>query len=197
MTIILVHGWGFDASVWDAVRPLLPGQCVTVDLGFFGTPTPLPDDCALAVGHSLGGLWLALERPAWAERLVMVNGFARFTAAPGLPEGVPPRVVERMARRLSDAPAEVVDAFRARCGAPPATGTPHPARLAWGLDLLHGADARPLTPRAVLAGDADPIAPAALTRAQFPGAAFVPGGGHLLPLTHPQAVAAAIIGALP
>lgn len=200
-TVVLVHGWGFDASLWDAVRPLLAADALAVDLGFFGGPEPapdltLPEDCALAVGHSLGGLWLALERPDWAGRLVLINGFARFTAAPDLPDATPPRMVERMARRLGEAPAEVVDAFRARCGAGPAERAPDAARLAWGLDLLRHGDARPLLPRATLAGDADPIVPTAMTTALLPAAAFVPGGGHLLPLTHPQAVAAAINEAL-
>lgn len=197
--IVLVHGWGFDASVWDGVRAALGCDDVaTVDLGFFGGPaTPLPEAVTLAVGHSLGCLWLLAERPDLADRLVAVNGFSRFTAAPDFAEGVPPRMVERMARRLGEAPAEVVDTFRARCGAGPAAGTPDTARLAWGLDLLLSGDARPARPRLALAGTNDPIVPPAMTTAAFGAGVRWLDGGHLLPLTHPQAVASAIVEALP
>lgn len=194
--ILLVHGWGFDASVWDGVRAALPPdvEVAALDLGFFGAPTEVPAGVTLAVGHSLGALWLLREGIA---PVLAVNGFPRFTAAPDFPQGVAPRMVERMARRLADAPAEVVEAFRARCGAAPAPATLNGARLAWGLDLLMSADARPARPLRALAGRNDPIVPPAMTEAAFGAEASWLDGGHLLPLSHPSAVAQAIVEALP
>lgn len=208
-TVVLVHGWGFDAGVWDGVRPLLDGLRVrTLDLGFFGAPDlewpAEPVD--LAVGHSMGVLWLLTEGRGRWRRLASVNGFPRFTAAPEFPAGTPPRMVQRMAARLADDAVGVLDAFRARCGAGPAerapdagrlAGAPDAARLAWGLDLLSTGDGRPVPADTVaLAGEADPIVPLAMARAGFSNVHAL-GGGHLLPLTDPAAVAAFIREALP
>ncbi|WP_404378962.1 alpha/beta fold hydrolase [Caenispirillum salinarum] len=203
-SILLVHGWGFDAATWDAVRARLPGNATvhTVEFGFLGAAPRLevPEEVDVAVGHSMGLLWLLTERSCRWDRLVSVNGFPRFTAAPDFAEGVPPRMVERMRRRLETAPEAVLDDFRARCGAGPAAETPDPARLAWGLDLLQAGDGRPAPPGvAALAGDADPIVPPAMARAAFSfgGVGMVAGGGHLLPLSHPAEVAAVILEARP
>ncbi|MGC2855500.1 alpha/beta hydrolase [Novispirillum sp. DQ9] len=194
--ILLVHGWGFDATVWDGVRAALPAglEVEALDLGFFGAPTAVPYSVTLAVGHSLGALWLLRQGIA---PVLAVNGFPRFTAAPDFPQGVAPRMVERMARRLADAPAEVVDAFRDRCGAGPATAAPDVDRLAWGLDLLLSADARPAAPLRAIAGRQDPIVPPPMTEAAFGAAVTWIDGGHLLPLTHPAPLAQAILEALP
>lgn len=198
-TVVLVHGWGFDAGVWDTVRPLLDGMEVrALDLGFFGTPDlALPETVDLAVGHSMGVLWLLTEARGRFRRLAAVNGFPRFTTAPDYPHGTPPRMVERMASRLAQDPVAVLDAFRARCGAGPAEQVPDAARLAWGLDLLLRGDGRPVpsgTP--ALAGEADPIVPPEASRDAFSHCLFRPGG-HLLPLSDPASVAAFIREALP
>ncbi|EKV30890.1 Biotin synthesis protein BioH [Caenispirillum salinarum AK4] len=203
-SILLVHGWGFDAATWDAVRARLPADAVvhTVEFGFLGAAPRLdvPEAVDVAVGHSMGLLWLLTERPCRWDRLVSVNGFPRFAAAPDFPEGVPPRMVERMRRRLETTPKAVLDEFRARCGAGPAGAAPHSERLARGLDLLRDGDGRPAPAGTVaLAGDADPIVPPAMARAafSFDGVGMVAGGGHLLPLSHPAEVAAVILEARP
>ncbi len=43
-TVVLVHGWGYDAHLWDAVRPLLDPALpvVTLDFGYFGAVLPAP-----------------------------------------------------------------------------------------------------------------------------------------------------------
>lgn len=166
MRVLLVHGWGFDASIWDAVRACLPREAEvhTVEFGFLGEKPRMsvPAEVDVAVGHSMGVLWLLTERPCRWQRLVSVNGFPRFTAAPDFPEGIPPRLVERMRRRLDTAPGTVLTDFRARCGAEAAGSRLDPARLAWGLDLLCHGDARPLHDDVVaLAGEVDPVVPPA------------------------------------
>lgn len=194
MTIAFVHGWGFGPEVWQDVLARLPGiEARCLDLGFFGPAEIALDGVTLAVGHSLGALWLLTERPDLP--VIAVNGFSRFTAtASSAPEvaafpGVPPRLVERMQKRLGSAPQAVLDDFRVRCGAGPANAPARPERLAWGLDLLAQGDARPAQPIAALAGADDPIVPPAMAVALFPEARVL-AGGHLLPLTAPDAVAA-------
>lgn len=65
MHFVLVHGWGFNASLWDPLIARLCDATVTrVDLGFVaGGPCDMPDwpQDAIAVGHSLGVLWLLKE----------------------------------------------------------------------------------------------------------------------------------------
>lgn len=198
-TLLLVHGWGFDARLWDAVRDRLPeGMTVqALDLGFFGAPDlEVPEAVDVAAGHSLGLLWLLTRRPCRWRRLVSINGFPRFTAAPDFPDGVPPRLVARMRRRLETDPEAVLTDFRARCGAGPADRAPDPVRLAEGLALLAEGDGRAHVPPvgiAALAGEADPVVPPAMTAAAFPGACMIAGAGHLLPSTHAADVAAFLI----
>lgn len=198
--ITLLHGWGYDATLWQKVVPLLDGCDVELcDLGYFGPPQlPAPCDAPrIAVGHSLGALWwLALADVPW-RRLVAINGFARFTADAGFPQGVPPRVLERMHRRFAEAPATVLGEFRAACGdGATAGGAMNAAALAAGLGQLADVDGRAaLTRRAAdvwaCAARDDVIVPAAMSEAAF--AALPPGrlrwtdaGGHLLPLSRPQ-----------
>lgn len=200
LRITLLHGWGYDATLWREVVPLLDGFDVELcDLGYFGAakpPAPF-DGARIAVGHSLGALyWLALADVPW-QRLVAINGFSRFTAAADFPQSVPPRVLERMRRRFAESPATVLDEFRAACGNGGASGSQaDAAALAEGLAQLAATDGREALARraadvwAYAARD-DDIVPAAMSEAAF--AMLAPGrlcwsesGGHLLPLTHPR-----------
>jgi len=87
-----------------------------------------------------------------------------------------------------------VGEFRRRCGAddPIDAGSLDGAALAAGLRHLREGDARGAwagrrVPVRILAGDADPVVTPALTAASFGGeVAWCAGGGHLLPLTHPE-----------
>lgn len=202
MTIVFVHGWGYDASIWDAVRarlaPALP--VATVDLGFFGAAPSAPTflEPVLAVGHSLGTLWWLWQHEIPWQRLLCINGFPRFTATDGFP-GVTLRVLARMHQQFAREPAAVLADFHARCGGHAPAGTPDLARLAEGLTWLADRDARStLAARRAdvfaLAGTNDPIVPHAMSEAAF---ASLPAGqfkfldapGHALPATHPECCA--------
>ena len=200
-----VHGWGYDATLWREVLPLLAGLDVEVaDLGFFGQPS-LPAKCAaprIAVGHSLGALWwLALSDLPWT-RLVAINGFPRFTAVPDYPQGVAPRVLERMRKRFATAPAAVLADFQSACGGAGPSLPADAGPLADGLGLLADSDGRAvLTQRRedifALAARRDAIVPAAMSAAAFAALPagrlrWIDGGGHLLPLSHPRDCAAMI-----
>lgn len=213
-TLVFVHGWGFDARVWNALRMRLdawPQQ--VLDRGYFSDssaedalpdgPLALPDGPLVVVGHSFGFMrMLARLAPqvnhqpcAW----VGINGFARFCAGDDFPRGVDPRVLRRMASRLQVDPETVVDAFRRRCGADPAGGTPCLRLLAHDLRIMQELDLRTQVrdlgaPLLLLAGADDPVVPAGMAVDALPGGIiWLPGGGHVLPLQAPDWCAARIV----
>lgn len=195
LPLLFLHGWGFDASVWEPLRAHLDGwEILAVDAGYFGRPAaPVRPPAYVAVAHSLGAM-RSLEEGAGCCGRVLINGFARFSAAGDFPAGVAPRVLERMLARLAADPAAVAGDFRRRCGAdaPLPAGGLADAALAADLRYLRDGDGREAwagsrVPARILAGDADPVVPPALTRASFGDAiVWCAGGGHLLPLTHPE-----------
>jgi pimeloyl-[acyl-carrier protein] methyl ester esterase len=185
----LLHGWGFDACVWDGLAPLLAGDVVRMDRGYFSAAVDAerPD---LMIGHSLGAMLLARRWPD--VPLVAINGFDRFCGA----DAVPPRVVERMAKRFAQDPAKVLDDFRANIGAAAAPAIVSRERLADDLAILadQSAPSTHLAPLLVLQAGDDPLLPPALRAGAFGGAdaCISPDGGHLLPLTRPEWCAAQI-----
>lgn len=199
-TLVLVHGWGFDATFWEPLAAQLPDfATVTVDLGFTGRPDSpeIPTDGRrVAVGHSLGLLWLLKARPFTWDALVSVNGFPRFVEGDGFGPAQAPRVIERMIRRLGQDPDRVATDFLALCGAPPPQGRLDTAALEQGLKWLLEWDARAALdrdpePALILAARNDPVVPLAMTEAAFPDRpghtiAWHDDGGHLLPLTDPR-----------
>jgi pimeloyl-[acyl-carrier protein] methyl ester esterase len=202
--VTLLHGWGYDATLWRQVVPLLDGFDVEVcDLGYFGA-AKLPEACdgpRIAVGHSLGALWWLANNLPW-QTLVAINAFPRFTAAGDFPQGVAPRLLDRMRKRFSETPAAVLGDFQAACGGAGPALPEDAARLAAGLESLGQIDARTAwVARApdirLLAGGRDAIVPAALTDVTAATLSkdhfrWIEDGGHLLPLTHPKASAAFI-----
>ncbi len=198
--ITLLHGWGYDAALWRDVLPLLDGLDVeTCDLGLFGeSRLPAPCDAPrIAVGHSLGALWWLTHDLPW-RALVAINGFPRFTATENFP-GVAPRVLERMRKRFAESPTSVLADFQTACGGAGPALPGDTTQLASGLAALAQLDARDAwAARAsdirLLAGRRDAIVPPALTEsmAMLSKVHWIDDGGHLLPLTHPQACAALI-----
>ncbi|MTJ80984.1 MAG: alpha/beta hydrolase [Telmatospirillum sp.] len=210
--LLLVHGWGFDATFWDPLRDALAGpdgiETLAWNLGFRGVPSmpvPPPGRPLVAVGHSLGFLWLltqcpreTLGRPSngpWGrpwDRLVAINGFPRFTAASDFPAGVAPRLLDRMIARFDQAPREVYRDFMVRCGSgEPGCDGLDPPRLMEGLRGLRHWDGRGRMAglgevSLVLAGTHDPIVPEPMSRAAFPARDIAwHDGGHLLPSQDP------------
>lgn len=205
-SLVLVHGWGFDASFWGELSARLP-ECATLafELGFLGAPRQVmapTDGKTVAIGHSTGLLWLLHERPFAWDALVAINGFPRFISGDGFAPAVEPRVLERMLSRFDREPQAVSADFLGRCGRVDALGSLDIPTMRAGLEWLRDWDVRDsldreASPILVLAGSADPIVPPPMTRASFGGRAGVSlrwreGGGHLLPLTDPDWCAAEI-----
>ena len=193
---LFVHGWSFDATIWDAVRGHLPdADTAVVEHGYLDGVPRWPDvpAGAVAVGHSAGLLDLLADPPPGCVGLVAINGFTRFAAGPDFPHGVPDRLLQRMLGRLAIDPAATVSEFRSRCGGglDPAA-TLRSDRLRRGLLSLCERDARRRLSASglrvlALAGRLDPIVPPAMTSDCFEPAAtgWHDEGGHLLPLTDP------------
>lgn len=213
---VFVHGWGCGPEIWTPVLAMLdlPSACV-LDLGYFGAsqhethrqldallsgPQPV-----LVVGHSLGFLRV-LSRGDWPKgsRFLGVNAFGRFAAGEDFPQGVAPRVLARMQTGLQRDAAQVVNTFRARCGAGPVEpDTLCVPALQDGLNELMTLDVRPVLARLaeqagavkILAGEQDRIVSPDMTRASFPAGVPItwqPQGEHMLLLTHPHLCAEAI-----
>lgn len=193
---LFAHGWGFDATLWDAVRDALPdADTAVVEHGYLGAIPRQPDipPGAILVGHSAGVLDLLSDLPPDCGGLVAINGFSRFTAAADFPHGVADRVLQRMLGRLALDPRVTVAEFRARCGSEAAVcGSLHLGRLREGLDALRARDLRGSLRRPglrllALAGANDPIVPPSLTRDCFEAADTIwhPASGHLLPSMEP------------
>ena len=119
-TFLLVHGWGFDRHFFESLVECM-GQfkCVTVDLGFTGDPVmPVFDQDAkvLAVGHSMGFMWLLKHKPVQWQGLIGINAFPRFTETVGYHPAQPVRVLELMQEQYFRKPDRVTADFMSRCG---------------------------------------------------------------------------------
>jgi pimeloyl-[acyl-carrier protein] methyl ester esterase len=193
MHFVLVHGWGFHAGLWAGFVKHLDGAEVTlVDLGFVaGGPEgekSWPKD-AIAVGHSLGLLWLLARGGGQFRALVSVQGFDCFCCH------VPSSRVAAMRRGIERTPYTTVETFWRSSGAPdfaPPEALDIP-RLHEGLDWLMQWDVREVKdalrcPMLALAARDDAIVPAAMSEAIWRKAGLVwsPDGGHVLPLRHPE-----------
>ena len=128
--LVLLHGWGMNAAVW---QPLLPGlqerfRVTLVELPGHGESALADGDLAawaqacLAVaphsaawgGWSLGGLiaqQAALLAPQRIDRLCLVTSTPSFVQREEWPEAMPPAVFEQFARSLVADPAATLKRF--------------------------------------------------------------------------------------
>ncbi len=171
---------------------------VAADLGFRGKPRSpeTPKGAVVAVGHSLGGLWLMQERPVKWNALILINGFSRFTEAGGFGPAVKPRALAMMMRRLKSDPKGTAVDFMKTCGIGEIPKHLDPRRLATGLEWLRDWDVRGAldgkdAPDLALASLDDPVVPAAMTAACFESRlgdklVWSGKGGHLLPQARPD-----------
>ena len=118
--VILLHGWGFNGAVWEALAPPPGRRFLCPDLPGHGrSPAPpgpytlealvaalaplLAPGCVV-LGWSLGGLaalGLALAHPRRVGRLVLVAAPPRFTRGPHWPQGMDPALLQAFAAELA------------------------------------------------------------------------------------------------
>jgi pimeloyl-[acyl-carrier protein] methyl ester esterase len=193
MRFILVHGWGFHAGIFaDLISHLDGAETTLIDLGFVsGGPkgeTDWPAD-AIAIGHSLGLLWLLEQGGGRFRGLVSMQGFDCFCCH------IVPSRIAALKRGLERDPGATLRAFWRSCGAagfalPEALNV---ARLDQGLDWLMHWDARKAKqelacPVLALAARDDAVVPASMSEAiwEDTGIIWSQDGGHVLPLRHPR-----------
>lgn len=131
--LALIHGWGYDSSVFAPVAAELAKRCRVhlVDLPGYGRnrnlpPMTLPDVAAalgeaLPAGTTLGG-WslggqvalaaLAQNAPRF-PRLVMVSSTPKFVAGDGWSHGVAPILLAGFTRALKSDPGALMTRFSA------------------------------------------------------------------------------------
>lgn len=204
MKLLFAHGWALDHTLWtgvlEALGPLTAGA-VVLDAGYYGPlrrPPVLESERRwLGVGQSLGSLELLTSPPAPLVGLVAIDGFARYSQSPDFREGVPPRVLQRMADWLEEDGVLPVD-FVARAGGTAPPGERHIPRMVAGLRRLETLDGRgSALPVWSLHADGDPIAALAMADASFAGMDVRErrvrlAEDHLSPLHAPEACAALI-----
>jgi pimeloyl-[acyl-carrier protein] methyl ester esterase len=192
MRLVLVHGWGFHGGIFaDFIGHLEGAEVTLVDLGFVaGGPkgaSEWPED-AIAVGHSLGLLWLLERGRSRYRALVSIQGFDCFSCH------VAPSRLAALKRGLEREPAGTLQAFWRSCGAsgfalPEALNV---AKLDEGLDWLMTWDATKARkelacPVLALASRDDAIVPPSMSEAIWgENIIWSPDGGHVLPLKHPR-----------
>lgn len=208
---IFVHGWGVDSTVWDSLLPFFRQHDVYChDLGFYGNPRGLErfssfiesnhNSSVIAIGYSLGFLWLLKNKPFKWNGLIGINSFPKFTKAPDFPKGVSSRVTAGMKRRLHHDPLNLLQEVYQKIKWEKKNSKNYDVeRLIQGLDWLENWDERKTfkaefekNPTMILAAKDDLVVPESLTKNAFsefnnslskrPVLNWSPnGGGHGLP----------------
>lgn len=189
-TLIMLHGWGADGSVWQkqaaVFRERLQVETPTIPawdpawLAAYLQKYSLPD--CLLVGWSLGGMLLLetlARQPAPVGSLALVGVTPVFCSQPDHPWGQPPVVVRAMRRGLKSDPRKVLQDFAGKCLSPGEEAwqkeiaalftVNNGDHLGEGLDYLLLQDLRPLlpdlaTPCTIIQGDQDGIVDAEQAR---------------------------------
>jgi pimeloyl-[acyl-carrier protein] methyl ester esterase len=130
--LVLLHGWGLNAEVWDCITPELSSQFTLhlVDLPGFGRSGDFgalsleemtrlvlakAPEKAIWLGWSLGGLvasQAAVTAPERVQALVTVASSPRFAAQPDWP-GIKPDVLSGFQQQLSEDFQRTVERFLA------------------------------------------------------------------------------------
>ena len=163
--LVLLHGWGFDGHIWQALMPALSArfQLYVVDLPGFGRSANMDWDafklallqvlpsCFAVAGWSLGGLFatrLAVEVPSRITHVLNIAATPRFIQDDHWP-GFEPSVFTAFSDDLVTHPERTWKRFTRLQGVkhgifPPTIGW---SGLRAGLDVLQTWDLRALLPQ--------------------------------------------------
>ena len=197
MHFVFVHGWAFNPAIRrDVIGNIGNAEVALIDLGFIaGGPKAAatwPSD-AIAVGHSLGLLWLlhqaGEEGTPPFRGLISIQGFDRFCPY------IPPSRVAGMRRGLRRDAGQTLEAFWRGCGtesfaSPEALNVDRlDEGLGWLMDWDENkARAALACPTLALAARDDEVVPQAMSEAIWRSDTihWSETGGHVLPLKHPE-----------
>ena len=209
--LLLIHGWGFGPGLWHPfIRKMKGWTCHCPNLGFFGraSPAPVTNQPVIAIGHSLGFLWLLKQQHnrgffTHCQGLVSINGFSRFSQNTDFPHGVSTTLLEQLTNRVTQEPATVLRLLNRQSGWLSRSRTTNTrgtnrAALKKGLQWLTHWDERPGLatlpfPVLALASRDDRIVTPAMSQTCFEKQKipiqWLDTGGHITPLTRPAACA--------
>ena len=205
LELILIHGWGFDQTCWEAWQPFAGNQVQQLyNRGYFGAPNRLEaltptERVRVVVAHSLGGHFLTPELLEGTHLLVLASSFGQYHDGSS-DQRRSRATTEAMRRKVIRSPLTVVSDFHNRCGYETVfiadTSTFNTDLLATDLDLLdqHSLDLDLLAKipkKLLLHGGKDEINPlysSELLQNRLPGAVLKvhPDAPHALPFTHPK-----------
>ena len=204
--LLFISGWGFDRSIWDTVRALLPPEIESdfIDFGFMNEKQNLqmPQDLSntLIIAHSLGGLYAMRhiqETHLHPKSFVYFNGFTNFNLC------VPNVVLDKMIEQFAKRPEIVLKQFYKNCGLTTSVSIFSSLKLHEGLKWLReweNVDFFKLTcPLKIVLSYDDKIVPIKASRKMWgtcPWHGEIQTGGHALPLSNPQYCAVKIKEAL-
>lgn len=208
--LTFVHGWGFSKEFWKPVTSLLRDfPMYSIDLGFINNNL-ISDDIiqliseqqqnTIAIGHSLGFLYLLKQFPYKFHHYVAINSFLRFSKNDDYPAGVPPRILQRMSKEIDKNVHSVLSQFYQQCQSSDSIPSKiNPVQLKTGLQYLEIEDFRNNLPLlsdklTVIASDNDPVVSAAMTKDSFKTHPihWVQDTTHILPITQPDLCAETI-----
>ncbi|HET7370429.1 MAG TPA: pimeloyl-ACP methyl ester esterase BioH [Gammaproteobacteria bacterium] len=128
--LVLLHGWGLHAGVWNETIPALSQhyRCIAIDLPGHGESPVVEGDVyawaeacraaapkdAIWLGWSLGGMIAmaaALQAPADVAGLLLVSTTPRFVAAPDWPHAMAPETLAKFAGELESDWRNTVEDF--------------------------------------------------------------------------------------
>jgi pimeloyl-[acyl-carrier protein] methyl ester esterase len=197
MRLVFIHGWGFDARIWNGVAGCLPHiPHIKGELGFLGQPPvpPVFQDGDILVGHSLGFLW-GMAQGHFFPRWVAINSFACFTHDDPQKTCVPSANLRALRRNLARDPQKTLRDFHTLITSPDAPDQFDAGKLDAGIALLETLDlGESLLERdnhgLILAAQDDALVPVAATEYLASNCRTVDimwkAGGHILPITEPD-----------
>jgi pimeloyl-[acyl-carrier protein] methyl ester esterase len=191
LTFHMIHGWGYSAAMWEYLAKTMPNSpLILSELGFLQDKSiGYNTACDVMITHSLGTLYGLKNAAAPQKGLVVINGFTNFMSF------TTEDSLNLMHEGITRNAETTLRSFWRQCGIMPDYNADllNHETLQNGLEWLKAWDVRSQLellscPVLILAGAKDKICPETMMRDHWQGFEIVihPGGGHALPLTHPE-----------
>ncbi|MDI2111872.1 alpha/beta fold hydrolase [Commensalibacter nepenthis] len=202
--LLFVHGWGFSRDFWKPVGYLLKGFSIDyIDLDFVNNTATSNEiiqtiskqiNHTIAIGHSLGFLYLLKQFPHEFHHYIAINSFLRFSKADDYLSGAPLRILQRMSKGIDKDAYLILSQFYQQCryfdSLPNQMNIP---TLQTGLKYLETEDFRDVFPSimdklTILASQNDPVVSPAMTTDSFQSHPihWVKDDTHVLPISQPE-----------